>query len=193
MAVSPATGTYELEFKLFDAASGGIQQPQPAPLTVQLTGAQAVAVNNGVFTVQLDFGANAFPGAARYLELGVRHVGEAAFTTLSPRQQIAATPYALRSVSATTAVNFSGSLSGDVTGTQSATVVSSIAGESAASVASGAAAANSATNADTANTIVKRDASGNFSAGTITATLNGNASTATTATLPRAPLISAEA
>ena len=39
--------------------------------------------------------------------------------------------------------------------------------------------------ANTANTIVRRDASGNFSAGTITATLNGNASTATalTATL----------
>lgn len=36
-----------------------------------------------------------------------------------------------------------------------------------------------ATNANTASTIVKRDASGNFSAGTITATLSGNASTAT--------------
>lgn len=39
-----------------------------------------------------------------------------------------------------------------------------------------------ATNANTASTIVKRDASGNFSAGTITASLSGNASTATTAT-----------
>ena len=36
-----------------------------------------------------------------------------------------------------------------------------------------------ATNANTANMIVKRDASGNFSAGTITASLSGNASTAT--------------
>ena len=36
-----------------------------------------------------------------------------------------------------------------------------------------------ATNANTASKIVMRDASGNFSAGTITATLNGNASTAT--------------
>lgn len=41
---------------------------------------------------------------------------------------------------------------------------------------------SNATNANTANTIVYRDASGNFSAGTITATLNGNASTATSAT-----------
>ena len=38
-----------------------------------------------------------------------------------------------------------------------------------------------ATNANTASTIVKRDASGNFSAGTITATLSGSASSLTTA------------
>ena len=41
-------------------------------------------------------------------------------------------------------------------------------------------AANAATNANTVNTIVKRDGSRNFSAGTITAALNGNATTATT-------------
>lgn len=39
--------------------------------------------------------------------------------------------------------------------------------------------ATTATNANTANAIVSRDASGNFSAGTITAALTGNASTAT--------------
>lgn len=39
-----------------------------------------------------------------------------------------------------------------------------------------------ATSANTANTVVARDGSGNFSAGTITAALNGNASTATSAT-----------
>jgi hypothetical protein len=42
--------------------------------------------------------------------------------------------------------------------------------------------ATTATNANTANAIVARDASGNFSAGTITADLSGTASTATTAT-----------
>jgi hypothetical protein len=42
-------------------------------------------------------------------------------------------------------------------------------------------AAVDATSANTASKVVARDASGNFSAGTITATLNGNASTATTA------------
>ena len=39
--------------------------------------------------------------------------------------------------------------------------------------------ARSATNSNTANSIVARDASGNFSAGTITAALAGNATTAT--------------
>jgi hypothetical protein len=40
--------------------------------------------------------------------------------------------------------------------------------------------ATTATNANTANAIVARDGSGNFSAGTITASLSGNATTATT-------------
>lgn len=42
--------------------------------------------------------------------------------------------------------------------------------------------ATTATTANTPSTIVARDGSGNFSAGTITAALNGNATTATTAT-----------
>ncbi|MGD0208952.1 MAG: tail fiber domain-containing protein [Verrucomicrobiota bacterium] len=90
---------------------------------------------------------------------------------------------ATSATTATTANNFSGSLSGNVTGTQGATVVSTVGGQSAANVASGASAANAATSANTASTIVKRDASGNFSAGTITASLSGNATTATTATI----------
>jgi uncharacterized protein (TIGR02145 family) len=79
------------------------------------------------------------------------------------------------------AASFTGSMIGDVTGTQGATVVSAVGGVTAANVASGANLANAATNANTASTIVKRDASGNFTAGTISAALNGNAATATTA------------
>ena len=71
---------------------------------------------------------------------------------------------------------FTGSLAGDVTGTQAATVVGSVGGQSAANVAAGAVLANAATNLNTASAIVKRDASGNFTAGTITATLNGTSS-----------------
>jgi sulfatase modifying factor 1 len=72
------------------------------------------------------------------------------------------------------ATNFTGQLAGDVVGTQSATVVSTVGGVSAANVASGVNLANAATTANTANTIVKRDGSGNFVAGTITGTFNGN-------------------
>lgn len=75
---------------------------------------------------------------------------------------------------ATSATNFSGSLLGDVTGTQSSTVVSLVGGQSASNVASATTLALNATNLNTASTIVKRDASGNFTAGTITATFIGN-------------------
>ena len=83
---------------------------------------------------------------------------------------------------ATNATNFTGSLSGDVTGSQSATVVSEVGGSSAANIHAAELAANAATDANTASTLVKRDASGNFSAGTITANLNGNAATSTSST-----------
>jgi trimeric autotransporter adhesin len=82
---------------------------------------------------------------------------------------------------ANTSTNFTGSLSGDVTGTQSATVVSFVGGSTASAVNTATIAANNATNVNTASTIVKRDASGNFSAGTITANLTGTATNATNA------------
>src|SRR5215471_2554324 len=93
---SPATGNYDFQFTLWDALSGGSQQPPSSPITVSLT---SVPVTGGVFTVQLDFGAAAFPGANRWLEINVRAVGAGSFTTLSPRQPIASTPYAVRSAS----------------------------------------------------------------------------------------------
>lgn len=60
------------------------------------------------------------------------------------------------------------SLSGDVTGTQSSTVVSTIDGVSAEDIAVGATLANNATSSNQANTLVKRDGSGNFITGQIT-------------------------
>ena len=81
---------------------------------------------------------------------------------------------------ATTSISFSGSLSGDVTGTQSATVVSLVGGASASDVAAATATVDAAASSNTASTLVKRDASGNFAANVITASLNGNANTATT-------------
>jgi len=89
---NPATGSYDLRFALFDAASSGAQQG------VALTNI-ATGVSNGLFTVTLDFG-NQFPGANRWLEIGVRTNGGGAFTTLNARQLITATPYATRAANA---------------------------------------------------------------------------------------------
>lgn len=93
---TPASGNYDLQFALFDTVSGGAQigAPQKVP---------NVAVSAGIFTVPLDFGANAFPGGPRFLEIGVRPAGHGAFTILSPRQPITSTPYAIRSLNASSA------------------------------------------------------------------------------------------
>lgn len=66
------------------------------------------------------------------------------------------------------AASFTGSLVGDVTGTQGATVVATVGGKTAADVAQSVTDTVAATSVNTASTIVKRDASGNFAAGTIT-------------------------
>ena len=97
---SLANGSYDLQFTLWDAAGSGTQQPQPSPVTVTRT---SISVANGIFTTQLDFGASAFPGADRWLEISVRLAGGGPFTLLSPRQPISSTPYAVRSASAANA------------------------------------------------------------------------------------------
>lgn len=94
---TPANGNYDLQFALKDAASAG--NTVSTPITVA-----PVAASNGVFTVTLDFTASAFTGAARWLEIGVRTNGSGSpYTTLTPRQPITSTPYAVRAISATTA------------------------------------------------------------------------------------------
>jgi len=91
-------------------------------------------------------------------------------------RNITATNFTGLASNATTAVNFSGSLTGDVSSTGMATTVNTVGSVSAANVASGANLANAATDANTGGAIVKRTAGGNFSAGTITANLTGAAS-----------------
>lgn len=93
---SPANGTYDLQFKLFDALAGGTQ------ISITNT-ATNIVVTNGLFNTTLDFGSSAFPGAARWLEISVRPAGGGTYTTLSPRQLMASTPYSLRSLAATSA------------------------------------------------------------------------------------------
>lgn len=89
---APANGTYQFQFRLFDASSGGNQIGQTLsdiPATV----------TNGIFAVTLDFGANSFDGAARYVEVGVRASGSGqSYTILNPRQAVTSTPYAVKSL-----------------------------------------------------------------------------------------------
>src|SRR2546423_1027373 len=104
-ANSVPDGIYEMQFKLFDAAADGKQVGPTLTLDGFGSNPPAVTVTNGAFTVQLDFGADAFPGADRYLEVWVRYPGEAKFTPLRPRQQLTSRPYAIRSLSAAAADN----------------------------------------------------------------------------------------
>lgn len=81
--------------------------------------------------------------------------------------------------------NYVTALTGDVTASGPGSVAATVAavgGKTAAAVATSVTDTVAATNLNTVSTIVKRDGSGNFSAGTITATLAGNATTATSAT-----------
>ena len=92
-----ANGNYDFEFRLYNAVSGGSQ--------VGLTLTQSlVAVTNGTFSVQLDFGAN-YPGANRFLEIRVRQTGGGTFTPLTPRQPVLDAPYSVKSLNTDNAVN----------------------------------------------------------------------------------------
>ena len=97
-AGSPANGNYDLQFKLWDAATVGGQVG--APVTLANTPVAA-----GLFTVSLDFGAQ-FTGSKRWLEIGVRPGGSAvAFTLIGARQELTPTPnavFAAKSGDATT-------------------------------------------------------------------------------------------
>lgn len=114
-----ATGSYDLEFALFDAASGGNQQG--STLT-----SFATVVSNGYFTVTLDFG-NEFPGADRWLEIGVRSNGGGAFSTLTPRQPFTSAPYAITA----------GNVTGTVAAAQYAVTAGSVSGSVLASQVTG--------------------------------------------------------
>jgi len=93
---APANGTYDLEFKLYDAANAQVGS------TVTREDVQVV---NGIFTVQLDFG-SVFDGSSRTLEIGVRPgMSVGPFTTLAPRQPVSSTPEAIHSATAQTASN----------------------------------------------------------------------------------------
>ncbi len=85
---NPANGIYDIRFAIYDSLSGGIQQGN-------FITNSGTSVSNGLFTVTLDFG-NQFPGANRWLDIGVRTNGNGAFASLTPRQLLTSTPYAVQ-------------------------------------------------------------------------------------------------
>ena len=87
---NPIAGTCDLRFTLYESATGADQVGAPQTKS-------GVTLNNGYFTVDLDFGANAFAGEGRYLKIEV-DCGSG-YTTLNPRVKLTPAPYALYAVS----------------------------------------------------------------------------------------------
>ena len=92
---TPANGLYDFEFRLFDDPFGG----NAVGSILQLAD---IPVENGVFSVDLNFGTAPFAGQARWLAIGVREgTSTGAYDPLTPRQNLTVTPYALHALSGT--------------------------------------------------------------------------------------------
>ncbi|MBI5877506.1 MAG: hypothetical protein HZB53_07645 [Chloroflexi bacterium] len=108
----PVNGSCDVAFRLFDDQAAGAQVGGALTPTV--------SVGSGLFQTTLDFGANAFNGEARWLQMSVRcPAGSGAFAALLPRQAVAPAPYALalpglRTTQSITAPNVIGGYSGNV-------------------------------------------------------------------------------
>jgi hypothetical protein len=94
---TPANGSYDFQFAAYDAVTNG--DIVGGPIT-----ATGTTVSNGLFTVQLDFGAGVFTGAQLWLDIAVRNNGDP-YAILGPRQPITSTPYAIQSANAANAAN----------------------------------------------------------------------------------------
>jgi hypothetical protein len=86
------SGSCAMTFNLYDQSSGGTLKAGPLSNPT-------VTISNSVFTVPIDFGAGAFTGERRWLEIKVNCTGDGGDTTL-PRQELTAAPYALSAASA---------------------------------------------------------------------------------------------
>ena len=83
----PANGTYDLKFTLYDAATEGDAIGDPVLI-------EDLQIQNGLFTVEIDFGVSPFAqGERRWLEIGIRS-GDSDYDTL-PRIELTPVPYAL--------------------------------------------------------------------------------------------------
>ncbi len=92
-AGEPVNGPHDFEFALYDDPNDGGGNQVGSTVTIE-----DANVIDGSFAVKVDFGSSVFTGDARWLEVSVRP-GESSdpcdFATLSPRQELTPTPYAL--------------------------------------------------------------------------------------------------
>lgn len=94
----PASGTHDLSFQLWrHPTSTDALDHVAGPICVD-----GVDVVDGLFSVDLDFGASSFNGEARWLSVGVRadsipgNCGEGGgYTGLAPRQRLAPAPFSI--------------------------------------------------------------------------------------------------
>jgi hypothetical protein len=99
----PASGVYDFQFSLWDAATNG-NAVAPPFLT------NGITATDGLFSVLLDFGSGGFDGSARWLEIAVRTNGSGLFTGLTPRQPLTASPYALYALNSGTSPDLNGAI-----------------------------------------------------------------------------------
>lgn len=103
----PVTTSMDFNFRVFTAQSGGT-------LVGNATAAWGVVPVDGVFSAQLFLNQSNYTGADRWLEVECRPSGSGqAFTVLTPRQRLAPTPYAMRSLSERWTDTSTGVLSND--------------------------------------------------------------------------------
>ncbi|MFB0525699.1 MAG: tail fiber domain-containing protein [Phycisphaerae bacterium] len=94
-ANGPADGLYDFQFKLFDDPNVAFGYQLGSTIEVS-----ELDVNDGYFTVELNFGDNVFNGGELWLEISVRRsISGGTFTVIGPRQQVTPAPYALYAAS----------------------------------------------------------------------------------------------
>ncbi|NJK80614.1 MAG: hypothetical protein HC914_12230, partial [Chloroflexaceae bacterium] len=90
---TPVTATCDFRVLLYDAPIGGNQVGNTQLIS-------DVAVVDGFFVLSLNFGAAAFEGDARYLDIAVRCGPEPSFTSFADRVTLTAAPYSLYALGA---------------------------------------------------------------------------------------------